>query len=209
MLIAFLVRPLVLIITIICCTMTCSGMPFPSTLSCPNMFIGGGEPASSGLSSTLYAIPRNQSNASIDRLRSLGKRFTISTYVNRVFMPGVWIARLEVVQSFLPIQPAAASLEHFLETAVNICLRQFQENSMVRTSNIAFGPFILDIYARDNDATIPWMMIASFLTEVKMMAERGLEGTFSGEIASAMTGWTIYVRLRIRGFPEPTWGHFI
>lgn len=211
MIVVSLLRPLLLVITIACHTINCEGSPHRSTSSGPSIFNSGGKPASRGPSSAQYAVPKDQFNTPTHRMVSLNKRVIITTYIDHPFMPGsfpnvpyLWIARLQIVQSLFPVQPAVSTLGQFYETAMQLCLRQFRENSMVRASTITFGPFTLDIFSRDGGATIPWVMIASFLEEVKMMAERGLEGAFSGEIGSVMTGWIIFVRLRILGFPEDT-----
>ena len=97
----------------------------------------------------------------------------------------------------LPAQPAAAALNIFYDRMMD----QVRAEITAKYNAITwqYGAITLEMRSRDPHTDIPFVMLYNLLQEMKAFAERAVVGTYEGEVASAVTPWSIWIRLRIAG----------
>lgn len=112
-------------------------------------------------------------------------------------IPYSWILRLQMVGLVLPAQPAAAALNIFYDRMVD----QIRSETTAKYNAISwqYGDITLEMRSRDPHTDIPFLMVYNLLQELRAFTERALVGTYEGEVASAVTTWSIWIRLRIAG----------
>ncbi len=143
----------------------------------------------------------------------LGKRVIISQFINQPFMRTpfsdptyAWMLRLELVHALESIQMAATTLIPFYDHMMEQLVQQWSQATVSRSMRWQLGDVMLEMRSRDHESPIPLFMVFDLLGVLKGFAQRNMVGTFEGEVVSVMTGWSIWIRLRIAGVAQPYWG---
>lgn len=97
----------------------------------------------------------------------------------------------------IPAQPAAETLSLFYDRMIEQVHRELdgQYNSIAWQ----FGDIILEMRSRNPHSDIPFLMVYNLLQELKELAVRAVAGTYEGEVISATTSWSIWMRLKVGG----------
>lgn len=143
----------------------------------------------------------------------LEKRVIISQFINQPFVRTpfsdptyAWMLRLELVHALEPIQMAATTLIPFYDHMMEQLAQQWSQATVSRSMPWQLGDVMLEMRSRDHESPIPLFMVFDLLGVLRGFAQRNMVGTFEGEVVSVMTGWSIWIRLRIAGVAQPYWG---
>lgn len=111
--------------------------------------------------------------------------------------PHSWILRIRLISLMIPAQPAAETLILFYDRMIDQVHRELDG----RYNAIAwqFGDITLEMTSRDPRNDIPFLMVYNLLQELKELAGRAVVGTYEGEVVSAVTNWSIWIRLKVAG----------
>lgn len=144
---------------------------------------------------------------------SLEKRVLITQYISQPFVripfldpTYAWMLRLELVHALEPIQMAATFLIPFYDHMREQLVEQWRQGTVLRSMRWQLGAVVLEMRSGEPGTTIPPGVVFEMLGVLRGFAQRDMVGTFQGEVVSVMTGWSIWVRLRIAGVAEPSWG---
>ena len=112
-------------------------------------------------------------------------------------IPYSWILRLRLTSLTIPAQPAASALAIFYDRMIDQIRQEL--NAHYNAITWQFGDITLEMRSRSPETDIPFLMVYNLLQELKSLSGRALVGTYEGEVASAVTAWSIWIRLRIAG----------
>lgn len=154
--------------------------------------------------------PGSVSSRSVStRPPALEKRVIISQYISQPFIRSpfsdpmyYWMLRLELVHALEPAQMAATVLIPFYDHV----MQQLSQNDVFHRMRWQLGAVVLEMRSRGPQSPIPPGVVYGMLGVLKGFAQRNMVGTFEGEVVSLMMGWSIWVRLRIEGVAQPSWG---
>lgn len=112
-----------------------------------------------------------------------------------------WQIRLQSYDSLLPAEIAADYLQWFYSLAgytVNQYIGMDMED--LEDFTLRLGQVALDVFCKDG---ICWNAMPDFLERMSKLAKEGLVGMYEGHVVNLATGFTMWVKLSIRGPRRP------